>query len=302
MKHLLLVFLTIFLQASISAQVHAYFSSFRKSDVSNFGIEQNIISQSANNGLLDSLTNYYSDTLISIRQKAYYLTFKIGIKTDLANQSNTVHRLLEGCNDANGGIVGQCVQHLQKYPQNAFDEQSKNQINKLLQKKQQPHYKRLILLAGYAGAGNEVMRRKLLLPDKEPQDLLWAIHLAQARMGNQESLNFCVEKAQRLPIGNEMATWLIPEMIYTRQKKAIDFCVSVLNCDDALCNSSNPDQMEKILCGYRVLELLTPVIKDFPLHTDASGGLSISDYPKALAIARDWFAQHKDYQIVTNTY
>lgn len=285
-----------------SAQISDYMLQYRQTGRDDFSKETQLLKSYGMQELIGSLSVFYSDSLLNIRHKAYYLTYKHGLNTNSEHQPMAVSQLLKGCGDGNGSVVGQCLMYLSGFPKHAFTDDARQQIVSLLQNKRQPHYKKLILLAGYAGAGQELFRQRMLLKDNETKENIWAMELALARMGHEQSIDACVAVAQKLPIGNELVLWLIPDLVYTRQKAAIDFCVTILGCDDRLCSSANPDYTEKILCGYRVMELLAPVVVGFPFPIDASGSLTTNDYQAALLATRKWFAEHPDYQILTQQY
>ncbi len=152
------------------------------------------------------------------------------------------------------------------------------------------------MLAGIVETGQETLRKKFLMPDIN-NEIKWAIALALARQGSSEHTNYCVQLANKLPANNNLISYIIPDLIYTRQKQAIDYCVQIINKDSKDCYSPNPDKPEFILCAYFVMELLAPVIMDFPLKTDATGTLVTGDYEKALITARAWFANNPNYKI-----
>jgi hypothetical protein len=80
-----------------------------------------------------------------------------------------------------------------------------------------------------------------------------------------------------------------------------EYLVTVLNSDEKLCSSSNPGSDVSILCGYRVMEYLAPVVKGYPLKQLPSGDIDTNDYHKALLSARSWFAKKK-YEILKDTF
>ena len=87
-----------------------------------------------------------------------------------------------------------------------------------------------------------------------------------------------------------------------RQKESFDYCISILNSKERLCHSLNPDNSESILCGYRILEMLAPVVVNIPLTVDASGSLSSDDYESQLESVRQWFLNNREYQLKTSVY
>ena len=75
-------------------------------------------------------------------------------------------------------------------------------------------------------------------------------------------------------------------------------CVGILQDDDCKSASGNPDVDAKILCGYRIMELLAPVIKGYPYKSSASGMIGASIYEEALSVVRKWFADNTEYEII----
>jgi hypothetical protein len=90
--------------------------------------------------------------------------------------------------------------------------------------------------------------------------------------------------------------------VYTRQPAIFKFLEGVINNNSENCQSSNPDSSKKMLCGYRVMEQIAPVIKDFPVKTDETGDLVSNDYVAALQQVRSWFAANPNYSLNSETY
>ena len=153
------------------------------------------------------------------------------------------------------------------------------------------------MLVGTLNMTDQTTTLQRLLPRLSAPDR-WAAQLALARLGDREALATVLARAKRYPVNDDVVYELLPDLVYTRQKEAIDYLVSIVHSDEKNCQSADPEAEQSILCGYRVLELLAPVIRDFPLALDESGDLAVSDYPKALADARSWLKKHADYEVV----
>jgi hypothetical protein len=50
------------------------------------------------------------------------------------------------------------------------------------------------------------------------------------------------------------------------------------------------------------MELLAPVIVDFPVKTDATGQLATEDYDHALQVVRKWFINNTEYKMKEDSY
>lgn len=168
-------------------------------------------------------------------------------------------------------------------------------------RRRMPHYKDMILLAGFAGAGKELFRQKMLDPEL-PQDIQWHMALALARMGEKDQAAYCMGQIKKQPVNNQAVATLLPLAMYIRQKESIGYVVEILNQDKKQCRSLNPDNPDKIKCGYRAMELLAPVVDDFPLQLDATGSIDTDDYPKALETARAWLAENPAYTLRDDIY
>ena len=130
----------------------------------------------------------------------------------------------------------------------------------------------------------------------------WNLALALARMGDEKALNYCLEKVKKASIDNQIVGYVLPDLLYTRQKAAVDYCVELLYSDEKQCRSANPDSPEAIPCAYRIIELLSPVIIDFPVKVNPAIGLESDNYPETLQSVREWLKANPDYKIRTDNF
>ncbi|NDV45670.1 hypothetical protein D0T49_01215 [Paludibacter sp. 221] len=300
------LFYTILLFLSISAlsiqanTVTDYFDNCRKTGNADYSTGQKIVKDFDTPGLLNALDKYYADTLTFVRQQAYYLTYRKGLDTKEDVQPIVV-RLAKGINDDDGGLRGRIIGYLKSFPLTAFNEESKALIAANINKPNSPHYDELVLLAGFVGTGNNDLFR-LSMNSELPTRRKWNISLALARLGSADALQSCLEKVKKAPVNSGMVAYLLPDLVYTRQKSALDYCVELLHSDEKLCETANPDLSESILCAYPIIELIAPVIVNFPIKVDPSIGLDVDDYEKMLQTVRKWFDENPDYEILVTSY
>jgi hypothetical protein len=281
----------------VSAQeIDEYICNYKISGRSDIKLEKTLITNYSYRELSNELTPYFNDSIVTVRQKSYYIIYKKGITSDTQTQKDAVIKILSGCNDKNGGLVGQLLSILHEFPNESFDEEAKNKIELLLQQKRIFHFKKLVLLAGKVGSGQEIMQKMFLNPEIS-QEKKWALSLALARQGSHKHMDYCMETIKNISINSEFISFVIPDLIYTRNRHAIDFCVEIIFSDKKDCYSANPDKPEYILCAYRVMELIAPVIIGFPFETDATGSLVTNDYQQALTITREWFNNNPTFEI-----
>ena len=247
---------------------------------------------------LTALQPYCSDTVPAVRAQAYYLTKQIGTHSqDEAIRQQVTTQLVGGLQDEDSGIIGRVHSYLTAFGPADFTPTARQQIATLLP--QRPaHLSRLLKLVGSLHMTDQISTLRSLLPSLSGRDR-WTAQLALARLGDQEALATVLARTKQQPVNDDVVYELLPDLVYTRQKAAIDYLVTIVHSEEKNCQSADPEAEENILCGYRVLELLAPVIQDFPLTVDASGDLAVRDYPKALEEARRWLKEHADYQITT---
>jgi len=283
-------------------QINEYIKAYEVQGLADFELEQDLVRESSCASLLSSLLPYAGDTSLIVRQKVYELLYRKGVGESINNQSLIVDELMSACmgKDISTGI--RCMRYLQSFPVEAFNVSSRHKLEQLLEASKNPFFKESVLLAGYLSIGKESLQRKLLLADDYTYQQIWYMHLALARMGIDKSLEHCINTATRVDDGNDKVAYVLPDLIYTRQKKAIDYCIEILNDDSNNCSSPDPDKDEMICCGYRVMELLAPIIDDFPYIVDDSGTLDSDDYSSALTKCRAWFKGHPNYMIKTSMF
>ncbi len=302
MKKLLLYSLILLTYVPVLSanDIDNYFQEYKTTGKSDYKTEQEIIRTNKLDKLISQLTPYYTDSLTIIRQKAYYLTYKKGISGTEKNEA-AVLKLLEGCNDRNGGIVGQNLGFLKDFSPATFNKQARKNIEDLLNKRHAVHFKKLAMLAGYVGISPESLEKQLLMPDitKEKK---WALSLALAREGKTEQIEYCLNVIKKMPVNNDLMNYILPDLIYIRQKEAIDYCIILLNSDEKLCSPSDPDKQGKILCGYYMMEQLATVVIDFPYKIDGTGSLITEDYESALNTVRKWFQTNPTYKLNTEIF
>ncbi len=255
--------------------------------------------------LMDLLQGYYNDTLPKIRSKAYYLTYKSTYQSQNQNIRNRgVFNLVQGLKDQESGNVGNVALWLTNFKSDDFNSRSKDSLKAVL------HYQKVYLdlilkLVGFVGLDDQkdFIKNNIENETYKTAKVKWAAHLALARMGVEDEINFCVDRVKQLPVNDDVVYELIPDLIYTRQMKAFDYIIKILHSEKKDCYSANPENPQKIMCGYRIMEFLALVIKDYPLETDETGDLIVDDYKEALKTVREWFIEKNgQFELIKNSF
>jgi hypothetical protein len=128
-----------------------------------------------------------------------------------------------------------------------------------------------------------------------PFRVRWSCMLALARLGEKTSIDEILSKLSNKETDNKMINVYYPDLIYTRQRKLYDFLIERMMSKKETCYSANPNAPVKIDCGYRIVEMLAPAIKDFPQRNDSKSA------KKWLEKSRKWCKKQKGkYQIIGN--
>ena len=185
-----------------------------------------------------------------------------------------------------------------------FEETKQEIIETLLSSETWELTEELILACGYLQLKETMDVLRNVSNDRTaPRNLRVAAYKALARMGDENALHFLISQVERIGMNDDVVAILLPDLIYTQQRAAFDLIIAALYDDTPRCISSNPNNEVPIPCGYRIMEMLAPLIKNFPLDVEASGDIKARDYREALQILRRWFQNHKaDYVILTDKF
>ncbi|MBV6639649.1 MAG: hypothetical protein KI791_02975 [Cyclobacteriaceae bacterium] len=292
-----LTILILILQTSpVVKQLHEYINKYREDRY--IPVPQEIFEDDKSQmDLMEALSEYIADTIPDIRLKVYNLADRIGEHSDDQQVRNlAVNLLTGGLRDADVGIVGVVSSKLLTYKKSDFSAQNSNLIASLVTSST-PYLGNILKLAGHLELEVTEQLRILVSDGQLSNQYRFQAELALARRGDEQSINHITNRLNSIEINDRFVYSMVPQLVYTRQKPIIDFLVEVIQSDELNCYSANPNSDGKILCGYRVMEYLTPVIVDFPIPLDEFGEPDIKDYRAALEEVREWFDMHPDYEI-----
>jgi HEAT repeat protein len=268
-------------------------------------VNEEVLYKPANAGqVVEALVPYLSDTLQEVRSKAYQVLALAGQKTKEEQvREKIVGLLLQGAQDKEAGVRSDCIERLANFKPQDFNSASRQKLGALLQP-ETSYLDKIALLTGYVGdKAYEQPLQDLLRKTNLGRKERWSVQMALARMGNTTAIDQVVGRLKGVRVNDDMIYEAAPMLVYLRQQQSIDYLFEIVMSDAKNCESANPDSEVPILCAYRVMEYLAPVVKDFPLKVTAGGDLDVKDYEKALVTVRKWYAAHKaTYQVVKDVY
>jgi PBS lyase HEAT-like repeat len=266
-------------------------------------IPQEVLKSENAKAVLLALPVYLKDTTTLIRSKAYAITRSIGTKSsDNTIRQEAVQYLIEGMKDKHIGNAGSAINYVTSFKQTDFTTIHKDSLRNIFERKP-THLDVLVKLMGFLEMKDKrdaiyALSQQSTLGRKER----WSATLALARMGDAVAIDDIMKRVQRMPVADAVVYEVFPDLVYTRTTQAINYLVTALNSDDKNCAAADAEREAKIPCAYRVMEMLAPVLEGYPLAVDESGDVVASDYPAALATAREWCTSQKEFVIKKSEY
>jgi hypothetical protein len=252
--------------------------------------------------LLQELQPYLQDTSQSVRLRAYGILKQVGLKSeDQQLSQEVVAQLIAGIGDTDRSISVRNTGGLKNFQQQDFTTASANQLLNFLSTST-PNLEELLLVIGFVQPDNAVASIRPLIGQLRGMDRM-AAWLALSRMGEEDAVQYVMQRVERQPVNDDLVYEIVPYLVYTRRQEAFLFLERIIQSNEPTCLSADADREENILCGYRVLEYIAPVMIDFPLPVDEFGELEIDDYEAGLAEVREWMVeQDGEYELAMGSY
>jgi len=302
-KEKILILLFIIIGTNIFAQkyeIEQIIQSARKGEVFNGNIE-NIYKSENETKVLKLLKPYCTDVTQQVRIQSINIIATVGKKSkNIDTRIQAVDILSQACLSKDKLTIFNSVSQLKYFKKEDFSEQAKKTISNIIQNTP-PYYNDFVLLAGFLQLNNlKDFFKKQILNEKLKFSTMWKIDIALARMNDYDAIATAIAliKLNNSKIDDNFIYDIVPDLIYTRSKVIYSqILIEILNSNEKNCMPANPNSTEKILCAYRVMEYLAPVIENYPYKLSVSGDLETENYDKALENIRNWFANNPQYKI-----
>ena len=235
------------------------------------------------------------DSSANKRYAAYKLVNYLGHHfTAPELQSETVKLLITGCNDKDAGIVRSNLNSLATFDAKIFTAEMKYILSEMA-KKPHTHYQMVIKICGWLQTTDLIYNFRQMIADQKINIRdRWTMRVAMARMGEADMIDYILQKVKGSKVNDDIVYEIIPDLVYTRQKALFDYMLECIESDEKNCGASNPDSHVKVVCGYRIMEMIAPYIENFPVKIKASGDIDTKDYDKALLDVRNWIKQNRE--------
>jgi len=254
--------------------------------------------------LFSCIAENYTDSLLADRvSPAMYMVKELSLSSkEKTVRGVAINLFLALSKSKDSGVSMLAVKSLKSFSADDFAAAAIDSVASIIEKYPSV-YREMVELAGCIGHQSFISTIQRVFPSSRSfsKPERWATYKALARLGDKESLDYCIKRVSSLPLNDQVVEVLYRDLIYIHQKEAFDVLIKALYSDERLCSSSNPNSDGRIVCGYRIVELLAPVIKDFPVKVLTSGDLDTNDYKKTLEEVKAWFLEHGDsYTIISS--
>lgn len=253
--------------------------------------------------VLRETEQYAEDSLYGIRSFAGDVYFWVAKESkDTSVRHKAIYLMAKQCSDKDQNLRERASNHLKEFSKQDFDSLTRRLLASYF-KGSPDIYRYTARLAGYLDMEAQIPVIKQLLTDSLSNRVKWELELTLARLGDDDAAYYCTNFVMMQGINDRIIQYLFRDLIYTRSRIAFDYIIEELYDNQLNCRPANPYSSKSIVCGYRIMELLAPVIKDYPYKIYTSTGqLKTEDYDKALKNVRIWFKNNPNYVIKTNRF
>lgn len=252
--------------------------------------------------VLELLGHCLQDSSRNVRGKACEIAYAVSSRSSVRGlQQVATSILINALADDDRAIRTMAINLLEKCPKENFLPAAKDSLRRLIETEASP-LDRLIKLAAFLELEDLIPLVRRWSQPGTPAHLRWSALQSLARMGEKDAAAEVMTIVKRLPVNDDVVYMIFPDLVFTRQPEPIAYVVKALERDEANCFSADVERAMPIPCGYRIMELLAPVIEGLPVELNASGDLKTDNYADALASVRQWFILHETYTINNDTF
>ena len=284
----------------VSSLLSDYFSKAGNVDLPAPALE--ILTNTPHETTFPLLEPYLNDTTNAIRSMACEIVHRIGMLTSAREaRKAAVELLLRTYTTRNSEVNGNILAYLKSYSREDFSAAARDSTRALV-RNPPLHFDQILKLAGFLELRDLTSEIRPLAQPGNPATIRWAAYLSLARMGDSFAVTSIYERIRNTNVNDDVVYGILPDLIYTRQKPLYSYIVEALYLKENNCMSADAEREMPIPCGYRIMELLAPVIDGFPFTLAPGGDLNVPDYAVALENVRAWFQTNKTYNILNDTY
>jgi len=227
-----------------------------------------------------------------VRDFAYQLISVASYRAEDPNFRKSVASILvKGCKDKEAWLRKNIAERLEEYKFNEFSFSAKNKIKEILHM-EKTYAQNVYLMTGFLQLKDQVRHLNKLLAECNPEHTseIRNLRTALGRLGDKTQIDYLINMVKTSGKDLREDEFLFPLLIFTRSKKAIDYTFEEFSGSNKLLSA-------------RILDILAPIIKDFPIKVDETGDTDIDDYEVAIKQVKNWYRTNREsYVILTDSF
>lgn len=257
-------------------------------DKSDLLIKINGASEEYLNCVIHEIKNNYKDSIFENRWQNLILLNKIGtlVKSDFSEQS-VLSILLTHVYDEDSRIKIQATQIIfDGYSNIKFSDTQKDTVLHIINNENNPN----LLTMYYRVCGLQEIKQAIphlnnvIISDSIPFIQKWAALSVLSRLGDENADLTMLQYLKRIEPKLDVIDLLYPYVMFSKGRNSIGFLLNEISNSSKECESSNPNYSATIPCGYMILRVVAPKIRE--LKWSGRDGLQILPYDEALKSAR----------------
>jgi hypothetical protein len=211
------------------------------------------------------LKEYSQDSLFEIRwQGVQWVNRLMGSVKDQLLAGEFISLGLIHALDADNRITYMAIQGLRAVSHFNFTSTQKDTVLQLMQTLEN----RTILTDIYLISGMQQIEgavpvlKDVASNNQNPFMQRWVALATLARMGDTEAEYSLLSYLERMPVNLRVIDGLYSYIVYSQSRLNINYLIEYILYDLSGCESSNPEYSQSIPCGYMVLRVLAPGIRE----------------------------------------
>lgn len=243
--------------------------------------------------------HFIQDENDEVSSVAVELAAKAALYSSDLNLRKRVVRSLCGCLFIDAPFTAtKSMNYLSDFSSSDYDEESVKTIERFLTDSKGFNYTEVARMAVTKGIGLEQLAA-IYHNEKMSVSKRWDIAISLSRLDYQDAVDWLVSHLAKAQPDGEFVENLVPDLVFTRNRMLIEYCIKLLLDTNLKCSSANPNVSKQVDCGSCIMSWLAPAIRNYPVQFDSLGMLqSDKDYIEALDTVRKWFAENEDYEII----
>lgn len=291
-----------FSQNNPEALVKKIMTDVKSSGYSNVDKKALFANEASQKATIKALQAYSKDTLVSIQNEVYSILSQVGLKSAKGSSSKqmAIDGLIAGINTQFSESELSCINQLRKFNSTDFSLNQKEKIKQTIAINQNNIGALAKLVAFVCGSVAQQDLNRLSSKEGLSKNDKKHIKYAKVRAGDDALAQKLIDGCKQQLINDDFVYGLVPELIYTRNKKVFSYLFELVMSDEKRCTTSDNEDEKPMICGYRIIAQIAPYVSNFPVKLNSNGEVDAANPEVLLSNVRKWIQTNKT-NFVLNT-